>query len=276
MKQTIGILGCGWLGLPLAKKLISAGHTIHGSTTSADKVGQFQEEGIRPFVISLNEDAITGDISRFLRDVDTVVVSVPPGLRGKNKSGDYVQKMRLLQQALSRAGVKNVLFVSSTSVYGNLAGAVNEESETIPVTESGKQVLEAEWIFRNTENFSSTIIRFGGLIGPGRHPVTHLSGRKGLKNGREPINLIHLDDCIEMIRTILDNSYWGETFNGVYPWHPGKQEYYVSEARKKGLPLPEYESQNTKIRGKFIKSRNFINKNYRFLTTISDEFTTEK
>jgi hypothetical protein len=75
---------------------------------------------------------------------------------------------------------------------------------------------------------------------------------------------------------ILDKSWWGETFNGVFPVHPGKREFYVSEAGKMGLPLPEYENQNTKIRGKFIKSRNFINKNYHFLTPISDEFTTEK
>lgn len=276
MKETIGILGCGWLGFPLARNLLAVGYTIHGSTTSPEKMEQLQNSGIKPFLITLEEGAISGDIAHFLQDVKTLVVNVPPGLRGTKHSGDYIQKMRRLLEAISKSGVRNLLFISSTSVYGDLEGELTEDSDPKPVTESGKQVLEAEMIFRNSPDLESSVIRFGGLIGPYRHPVTHLAGRKGLKNGRDPVNLIHLDDCIGIIRTILENSYWNETFNGVYPWHPAKQEYYIYEALKRGLSAPEYGTDSKKIVGKIIKSRNIIDKNYCFLTPISDEFTTEK
>lgn len=32
--KTISILGCGWLGLPLAKKLVENQWIVNGSTTS--------------------------------------------------------------------------------------------------------------------------------------------------------------------------------------------------------------------------------------------------
>ncbi|RZJ28768.1 MAG: short-chain dehydrogenase, partial [Flavobacterium sp.] len=52
----ISILGCGWLGLPLAKSLIQKGYSVKGSTTSENKVDVLQANNIDPFVISLSED----------------------------------------------------------------------------------------------------------------------------------------------------------------------------------------------------------------------------
>ncbi|WP_321539617.1 NAD(P)-binding domain-containing protein [Flavobacterium piscinae] len=48
MKQ-ISILGCGWLGMPLAKHLLQKGYSIKGSTTTETKLELLQNEGITPF-----------------------------------------------------------------------------------------------------------------------------------------------------------------------------------------------------------------------------------
>ena len=62
----------------------------------------------------------------------------------------------------------HIVFVSSTSVYGDVTGEVNEVTEPQPSTLSAKQLLESEQLIKNTtENY--TIIRFAGLIGNGRH-----------------------------------------------------------------------------------------------------------
>ena len=37
-KETITILGCGWLGLPLAQTLVKEGYSVKGSTTTEDKL----------------------------------------------------------------------------------------------------------------------------------------------------------------------------------------------------------------------------------------------
>ncbi|KAG1652294.1 Protein YeeZ [Nymphon striatum] len=126
---------------------------------------------------TVREKEILGDISKFLVNVDVLIVNIPPKLRGKNKES-YVKKIELLHHEV----VKNA-----------------KKQLPQPSTESGEQLLAAENIFKNDTNLDTTIIRFGGLIGPNRHPITMLSGRKELSNGNYPINLIHLNDCIRII-----------------------------------------------------------------------------
>jgi len=260
-------MGCGWLGLPLAKALIEDGYLVRGTTTSANKLGTLQKEGITPFLISLSEENIEGDISSFLTDMEVLVINIPPKLRGGKKE-NYIKKMQLLLESLKAAKIKKVIFVSSTSVYGDINAEITEETIPQPSTESGKQLLASENIFKNNPEIRTTIIRFGGLIGPDRHPVTMLSGRKALNNENHPVNLIHLDDCILIINSVIKQNWWGEIFNAVYPFHPPKKEYYSQEALKSDLILPQY-AQNSQKSGKKIESRRLIHvKKYIFKTPI--------
>ena len=106
------------------------------------------------------------------------------------------------------------------------------------------------------------------MIGEDRHPVYHLS-QKELTNGEELINLIHRNDCIHMIRTIMENGYWNEVFNGVYPYHPTKAEYYTLEAKKRGIPPPIYKESNNRVSKKKVLFRNFYVKKHVLTTSIS-------
>ena len=260
-------MGCGWLGLPLAMAFVEGSYLVRGTTTSEYKLGMLKKEGVTPFLISLSEEKIVGNISDFLVDAEVLVINIPPKLRGGNKE-NYVKKMQLLLESVKAAKTKKVIFVSSTSVYGDINAEVTEETIPKPSTESGKQLLASENLFKNTPELQTTIIRFGGLIGPDRHPVTMLSGRKGLTNGNAVINLIHVEDCIGIIKAIIQDDWWDELFNGVYPYHPTKQEYYSSEAQKRGLTIPEY--SNTSLHsGKKIESRRLIHvKKHHFNTPI--------
>lgn len=267
MNKNIGILGCGWLGFPLAKKLIEKGYNVIGTTTSSSKLQLLQNEDITPFEINISETGITGDIVGFLSHIETLIINVPPKLRG-NHAESFLDKMKFLNTEIEKSGVSHVLFVSSTAVYGNAEGEVTESSPIMPVTESGKQLAESEKLFQNQERLKTTIIRFGGLISPDRHPVTILSGKQNLTNGNHPINLIHLNDCIHMILTILEQAYWGELFNGVYPHHPKKQVYYFEEAQKRGLRTPSYKTDSFEKNGKIVSSNNFLEKGHSFTTSI--------
>lgn len=268
MNKKIGILGCGWLGLPLAKQLIRNGHSVFGSTTSHQKLGLLQNEGIAAFKISLSPNSIQGDINGFLSKIDILIINVPPRLRGKHTES-FVDKMKLLHLEIKKSRVSKVLFISSTSVYGPVTGEVTEETHPMPTSESGIQLYESEQLFKEGPAFRTTIIRFGGLIGPTRHPVTMLSQRKNLSNGDDPVNLIHLYDCIHMINTIIDNDYWDELFNGVYPLHPKKREYYSQEAAKRNIAPPLYSVKTEESLGKIVVCKNFMNKSHRFITPIT-------
>ena len=64
----ISILGCGWLGLPLAKALLEKGFSVNGSTTSTEKLSILENAGISPFLISLDSKSVSGAIESFLQE----------------------------------------------------------------------------------------------------------------------------------------------------------------------------------------------------------------
>ncbi len=267
MSNKIGVIGCGWLGLPLAKNLVDHNYEVHGSTTSEEKLPVLESAGIVPYQLVLKPNLILGEIQELLSKIDVLVINVPPRLRGGN-SESYLEKMLRLHSEIKKSRVRRIVFVSSTSVYGAIEGEVTEKTPPKPSTESGKHLLASESLFTDDSDLLVTIIRFGGLIGPDRHPVTMLSKKASLSNGDDPVNLIHLDDCIFMIRTILEHNYWGEMFNGVYPLHPSKKEYYTQEALKRGLKPPQYTTEIQEKAGKVIRSRNFLYKSHGFHTSI--------
>lgn len=272
MKQ-ISILGCGWLGLPLAKSLLKNGFSIKGSTTSLEKMNVLKEAGIAPFQITLLEDVIEGEIVSFLENSSVLIVDIPPKLRGNPTDASsahkktFVAKIQTLISYIEQSTVKKVLFVSSTSVYADdtsTALSVTELDKPNPDTESGKQLLEAEFLLMNNPHFQSTVIRFGGLIGEDRHPIRFLSGKKNIENPDAPINLIHQQDCIGIIQSIIENEVWNEIFNAVAPFHPSRKEYYTQKAIELNLPWPEFDESKPSV-GKIISSEKVVqNLNFKF------------
>ncbi|HAH22755.1 MAG TPA: NAD(P)-dependent oxidoreductase, partial [Prolixibacteraceae bacterium] len=127
-----------------------------------------------------------------------------------------------------------VIFISSTSVYPDKNQIAREEDFLVPDKPSGKALLEAEELLKELQEFKTTIIRFGGLIGVDRNP-----GRFLLKSSKPiedaPVNLIHQDDCIDIISSIIDHDLWGETLNACCPEHPMKKDFYQKAAKQAGF-----------------------------------------
>lgn len=246
------ILGCGWLGLPLVKALLDNGFSVNGSTTSENKIPVLNQLGVNPFLIALNPENIQGDIISFLGNSEILLIDIPPKLRGNNKE-DFIGKIKTLIPFIENSSIKKVIFVSSTSVYADENVLVTEETVPQPETESGRQLLQSEELLLNNMHFETTIVRFGGLIGEDRNPIRFLSGRDAIENPDAPINLIHLEDCIGIITQIIQQNSWGEIYNGVAPFHPSRESYYVNKAIELNLDLPKFNHSNPSI-GKTIIS----------------------
>lgn len=255
MKQ-ISILGCGWLGLPLAKSLIEKGFSVNGSTTSVEKIAVLENAGIHPFLVSLSAVEVSDEtkisIENFLENSEILIIDIPPKLRGDSKE-NFVAKIQNIIPFIEKSSVEKVIFVSSTSVYADDNSIITEETIPNPDTESGRQLLEAEQLLQSNKNFQTTIVRFGGLIGEDRHPIKFLAGRKNIENPEGPINLIHQADCIGIIEAIYETNSWQETYNAVTPCHPIRKEYYTHKAIELNLPLPEFDESKISI-GKTILS----------------------
>lgn len=257
----ISILGCGWLGLPLAKSLLSKGYEVKGSTTSESKLEVLKNAGILPFQIQLEENQIIGTIEDFLKETDVLVIDIPPGLRREISSSQemtFVNKIKTLIPFIEKSGIQKVIFVSSTSVYGDGFPIVEitEETKPNPDTESGKQLAITETLLQSNSHFKTTVIRFGGLLGDDRHPIKFLAGRTNVENPHAPVNMIEREDCIGIIEEILkqvQHDNWGETFNAVAPQHPTRKAYYHKKAEIFNLPLPTF-AEDSESKGKIISS----------------------
>lgn len=259
MKKQISILGCGWLGLPLAKQLISKKFAINGSTTNFDKIIILENLGIKPFIISISEQLILGNIDQFLVESDVLIINIPPKLRNDNND-NFVAKITKLIPFIEKSTIKNIVFISSTSVYNDEVFSetapyvVTESTIALPETESGKQLLEVEQLLMSNKNFKTTTIRFGGLVGNDRNPTRFLAGRKQVANPNAPINFIHQEDCIAMIEKIIETNSWNQIFNGVAPNHQTRERYYAQKAQDLGLEQPEFEGNKISF-GKIVSSQ---------------------
>ena len=254
--KTISILGCGWLGLPLAKSFLNDRFLIKGSTTTKDKIAGLKNSGIQPFLISLFEHKIDGTIEEFLENSEILIIDIPPKFRGDFKE-NFVAKIQTLIPIIEKSAVKKVLFVSSTSVYSDEISIVDETTIPNPETESGKQLLVVENLLLLNKNFETTIVRFGGLIGEDRNPIRFLSGKKNIENPNSPINFIHQNDCIGILKKIVENDIWNETFNAVAPFHPTRKQYYTQKAIEFELEIPEFNESNVSI-GKIVLSDKIV------------------
>lgn len=248
----ISILGCGWLGFPLAKALLKNGFSVKGSTTSTNKLLTFENTKILPFLIELGENTIDGNVFGFLEGSQILIIAIPPKIRGITTE-NFVVKIKNLIPFIEKSGIKKVVFVSSTSVYSDENKLVTEETIANPDTESGKQLVSCEQLLQNNSHFETTVLRFGGLIGEDRNPIRFLAGRNNIENPKAPINLIHQEDCIGIILKIINSNCWGETFNAVAPFHPSRELYYTQKAKDYNLELPIFVTSKLSV-GKTILS----------------------
>lgn len=263
----ISILGCGWYGLALGKYLNKEGFGVKGSTTSLNRFAELEDAGIKPYTVKLDSDAFVYDADFF--DCETLVISFPPKLKqGQHQA--YIAKIKQLIPVITQQNVKQVVFISSTGVYPEINTGVDENTLPLPDSDSGKALFAAEELFRNEHNFKTTIIRFGGLVGLGRHPGRFFAGKTGIANGQAPVNLIHLQDCIALTLAVLQQNTFGYTFNACSTHHPTRMDFYTKAAAHAGLPAPQFINELGKW--KIINSINLSQVlNYRFVINNWDD-----
>jgi len=234
--NTISILGCGWFGLALAKKLISLNYQVKGSTTSSEKLALLQAENIQPFLVNFTADEIVADPAFF--EADTLFICIPPK-RNSAELQDYPQKINSILAA-ARDQSKHIVLISSTSVYADENKVINENSEAHPDTDSGRVVLAAEILFKELFPENCTVIRFAGLIGPDRNPGRFFAGKSNVPNGLAPVNLIHQTDAVGIAVKLLEKQAFGKTYNACSPNHPAKMDFYTNAAKTTGLVEPDF------------------------------------
>ncbi|MCA9005500.1 MAG: SDR family oxidoreductase, partial [Planctomycetaceae bacterium] len=246
------IIGCGYVGLSVAREWVKQGHQVSALTRSESNARKFTEFGIQPVLGDITQPESLQD----LPESDTVLYAVGfDRTADKSRREIYVTGLESALKVLKQRTQK-VIYLSSTSVYGQTAGEwVDETSVCEPERENGQICLEAEQLFdqhgflsnaaSQSKGATAVILRLAGIYGPGRLLARMEQIRTGEPLAGNPdawLNLIHLTD---IVRTILkcDTEIHLEDRYLVSDSRPiTRREYYETLARLLQAPEPRFDT----------------------------------
>lgn len=217
----ITLLGSGWLAQPLAMQFQADGHQLILTTTHQDKTSTLEAKGLKAFQYELG-DQLSDPAMLF--DTDVLIIAI---------TSKDTENFDVLMDQLPDYKCKHLIYISSTSVYKNNQQDHNENSQQL---NQDNPIWRIEQLIQTHP--SASIIRFAGLVGPGRHPGGFFAQGRTLKNPTAPVNLIHLDDCIGIIKAVIEKQAWNQTFNACASTHPEKIKFYQQAARQYGAKEP--------------------------------------
>ncbi len=258
--NSVSIVGCGWFGLPLAKRLVQQGFQVSGSKREREAAALLQNDGIRGFSLDLDNQRLNGELVNLEQlsvpnselqqaliatlYTDAIVINIPPSLRKQPDA--YLKRLTFLNELMSQHTYKRVIFISTTGVYPSTGESMTER-DAAPHSASSEILLQAESLFLSEH--PSCVLRFSGLIGPARHPGRFLAGKSELAGSNAPVNLVHLDDCIGAVLCMLTSEQVSSIYNLCAKEHPNRSDFYTQAAKYLSLELPKFggESQVAKI-----------------------------
>jgi nucleoside-diphosphate-sugar epimerase len=255
MKKTISILGAGWLGLPLAERLLELGYRVKASTTSPEKILLLQQKGLEAYLLRVDQGRIEGDVGDFF-SCEILFLNIPPSRRRPDVETWYPEQISAVVTAAMTNKVPKLIFASSSGVYGDVMEAVFEATDPQPDTASARALVAAETTVRNIYVWRGmgNILRFSGLVGGNRKAGRFFAGKTEVPEGAAPVNLVHLDDCIGVIEAILQQDRWGEFYNVCADEHPRKDQFYVKQAIQQGFTPPSFLLDEPSPRYKIVRN----------------------
>jgi nucleoside-diphosphate-sugar epimerase len=199
----VAILGCGYVGLELARQLVDD-HEVVGVRRSDAGVDAVRATG----ATAVQADVTDADALDRVPDADALVFAASSGGRGADAAREvYVDGLRTAIDAFAArdAAPDRLLYISSTGVYGDHDGDWVDESTPIePTTEKTAVLAEAERVateYAAERGIDGTVARFAGLYGPDRYRLErYLEGP--VTAGY--LNMVHRDDAAGAVRFFLE------------------------------------------------------------------------
>ncbi|MFD1597611.1 NAD-dependent epimerase/dehydratase family protein [Halobellus rarus] len=199
------IVGCGYVGLELGRRLRNADHDVTGVRRSDGGLEAVAAAGLD----ARRADATDLETLAALPDADWIVFAASSGGRGPDAARRvYVEGLRnVIEEYGGRSSPPDrLVYTSSTGVYGDHDGDfVDEETPIDPTTEKTRVLAEAERVAREeTANagIDGTVARFAGLYGPSRYRLDrYLDGP--VTEGY--LNMVHRDDAAGAVAFLLES-----------------------------------------------------------------------
>ena len=172
-KQDLGVIGLGYVGLPLVVESCNSGLKVFGYDNNSDKVKKLQNgtspiEDISDEMLkkALQKDLTISDSPEALKDCEHIVISVPTPLTDYQPDLSYVKAAaRTIAENISK---DQVIILESTTYPGTTIEVLIPEIESISELKAGKDFHvgysperidpgNETWNFKNTPKVISGI-----------------------------------------------------------------------------------------------------------------------
>jgi nucleoside-diphosphate-sugar epimerase len=212
----IGLIGCGWLGKPLAHSL-SKEHEVQCFSRKAQSESGFD------YVLNPKAGNSFWDNEIFIIAIST--------------RDNYLKTLEEI--AHKCAPPASLILMSSTSVYKEFDGQVDE---TASITQKSTQTQAEALMLTRREKL--LILRLGGLMGEDR-----IAGRwKSVSSFPDgPVNYIHQDDVIAIVQKMIRENIQNGIYNLVAPEHPLRSEVHAKNSEAFGFELRKFEGETDRI-----------------------------
>ena len=246
MLKDVLIVGCGDIGVRVARRLQQNGGYVSGLARSESSASRLRELGITPLMGNL-DDAASLNV---LPSADKLVLyfAPPPG------GGPFDSRMRNFCQTVDPEKLPaRLVYISTSGVYGDCGGEwVTEETPIKPQTSRAQRRADAEATLQEwagKHGVPLVILRVTGIYGPGRLPLARIQqGHPILREAESPpTNRIHADDLAAVCVRAAEKAVDGHIFHifNVSDGRPGTMtQYFNAVSDLLGLPrLPQIDMQ---------------------------------
>jgi nucleoside-diphosphate-sugar epimerase len=229
------VIGCGYLGAELLRKLTRTGWTSTGITLSESSADALRSEGLKVVAADLR----TSDFRVLTENHPAVLIHcASSGKAGPPAYRDIF--LETTRRLIEETGFEHLIFTSSTSVYAQIDGSmVTEKDPAEPERETGKILRETEELVLAHHG---TVLRLAGIYGPGRCvPLQKLlSGEAAIEgDGERIVNSIHRDDAASA-SCLAAERRWQGIINVADDTPVTQLEWFQWVCARTGRPVPPF------------------------------------
>jgi nucleoside-diphosphate-sugar epimerase len=251
------IVGAGDVGGRVAVLLAANGHSVWALRRSLPEQRQ-QLPGVQTLVADVTRPETLTQLPERLA---IVITALSPGESGEEAYRRvYVEGTRHLLQALGDQHLIRHFWVSSTSVYGEQNGGWVDDDTVISASSPTTQALVAAEAVANASAWPCTIVRFGGLYGPGRHWLLRWIRSGRAMQSQPPVwtNRIHVEDAAAFLAHLVTLTLQGvplhESYIGVDDAPSAQHDVLTWLAQQLGCSAPPEVNDINTQQGKRLRN----------------------
>ncbi|MBE0623941.1 MAG: SDR family oxidoreductase [Burkholderiales bacterium] len=234
MKKLL-IVGCGDIALRALPQLV-LDYEVFGLARTRAQAERIAALGAKPLPGDL-DDAATLPAPAEMAEL--VLHLAPPG-----ESGETDQRSANLIAALSSRPPARLVYISTSGVYGDCAGArVDEDRPVAPCTVRGARRADAEralLAWGEQSGVAVCVLRVPGIYAAERLPLAQLKRGAPVLRSEDDVytNHIHADDLAAICVTALARGAAGRVYNASDDSEMKMGDYFDLVADRAGLPRP--------------------------------------